>query len=58
MHTGALICFVVAIVLYGVSWLPGAIGLGLLGACFELAAWIQLFANTDGDKPHRNADDA
>ena len=58
MHAGAIICFVVAIVLYGVSWLPGAIGLGLLGACFELAAWIQLFSNTDGDAPSCNADDA
>jgi len=58
MHAGASICFVVAIVMYGISWLPGAIGLGLLGACFELAAWIQMFANTDGDELRRNADDA
>jgi membrane associated rhomboid family serine protease len=41
-HIGALICFAVALLLYFVSWLPGAWALGILGFLFEVAAWAQV----------------
>jgi hypothetical protein len=53
MHVGAAICFAIAMALYLASWMPGAIALGMLGVCFELAAWVQLFADSDGAKKKR-----
>jgi len=40
MHIGALVCFLLATVFYLSASLPGAIGLGILGVVFELAAWV------------------
>ena len=53
MHIGAAICFAIAIALYLASSMPGAIALGVLGFCFELAAWVQLLADGDGPKKKR-----
>ena len=41
-HIGAITCFALAFFLYGLSWLPGAIGLSLFGTAFEIAAWVQV----------------
>ncbi|MBP6748702.1 MAG: hypothetical protein KA144_03600 [Xanthomonadaceae bacterium] len=38
-HVAALICFLAAMALYALSWMPGVFALGLLGACFEVVAW-------------------
>jgi len=37
LHSGALLLFILAMALYEMS--SAAIGLGILGALFELAAW-------------------
>ena len=46
-HLGALVCFGLALVCYFVSWAPGAWGVGIVGALFEVAAWVQVFAGPD-----------
>jgi len=40
MHVGAVICFVLAFLFYMASWAPGAYGLGAVGLCFEVVAWL------------------
>jgi asparagine N-glycosylation enzyme membrane subunit Stt3 len=39
-----LVCFAIAMLLYAVAWLPGAIGFGVLGAVFEIVGWWDLLS--------------
>lgn len=43
LHAAAIAFFATALLFYGLSWLPGAIGFALFGVLFELAAWIVVF---------------
>ena len=45
MHTGAVICFALAILSYLTEW-GGAGGFGALGVVFEVIAWI-IWINRD-----------
>ena len=50
-HVGAVVCFAIAFVLYGLaSWGPGAIGFAVFGAVFEAAAWLQVLTARRGDE--------
>lgn len=44
-HLFTLACFAIATLLYALSWIPGAIGFGILGAVFEIVAWVSLFSD-------------
>ena len=45
MHIAAAICFGVAFLCYFLASLSGvAVALGVLGMCFELAAWVIVFS--------------
>lgn len=44
-HFFTLACFAIATLLYALSWMPGAIGFGILGAVFEIVAWVSLFSD-------------
>lgn len=50
-HLFTLACFAIATLFYALSWMPGAIGLGILGAVFEIVGWVNLFF---GDQKTRN----
>ena len=56
-HIGAITCFALAFLLYGLSWLPGAIGLGIFGGVFEIAAWVQV-VNSDLKETRKNSHEA
>jgi hypothetical protein len=42
LHVVALSCFALAFLFYFASWLPGALGIGMLGIVFEVAGWVAL----------------
>lgn len=44
-HLFTLACFAIATLLYALSWMPGAIGFGILGALFEIVGWVSLFSD-------------
>ncbi len=52
MWSGAMLCFLAAIILYAMSAIPGGVALLLLGIVFELLGWLNLFnqhhAKNDG----------
>ena len=51
VHAGALICFAIAMACYALTWVPGWVGFGVVGAIFELVAWVKLFS---GKNPEVN----
>lgn len=42
-HRFTLVCFAIAMLLYAVAWMPGAIGFGVFGVVFEIVGWVSLF---------------
>ena len=48
MHKGALICFGLAALFYLLSSNTVATGLGVIGALFEIAAWVIWISSNDG----------
>ena len=49
-HRFTLACFAIAMLLYAVAWMPGAIGFGVLGAVFEIVGWLNLFSEDRKDE--------
>jgi asparagine N-glycosylation enzyme membrane subunit Stt3 len=47
LHAGAFVCFALATLFYLAAWLPGAIGLGVIGVFFEIGAWVFVFLGPD-----------
>jgi hypothetical protein len=46
-HLGALVCFVLALLFYFLSWAPGMWVIAVIGVLFEGAAWVQVWAGPD-----------
>ena len=44
-HRFTLACFAIAMLLYAVAWMPGAVGFGVLGVVFEIVGWVSLFSD-------------
>jgi uncharacterized membrane protein YesL len=40
----SLICFAIAMVCYLLAWVPGVLGFSVVGAFFEVVAWVTLFS--------------
>jgi hypothetical protein len=54
LHAGAIVCFALAMLFYLAAWLPGAIGLALIGVFFEIGAWVFVFLGPDeAESSHR-----
>ena len=49
-HLFTLACFAIATLFYALSWMPGAIGLGILGAVFEIVGWVNVFFGDQKDE--------
>ena len=45
-----LACFAIAMLLYPVAWMPGAIGFAVLGLIFEVVGWADLFLGERKDE--------
>jgi len=45
-----LVCFAIAMLLYAVAWMPGAIGLAVLGFVFEIVGWANLLFGQKKDE--------
>lgn len=49
IHLTSLVCFGIAMVCYLLTWVPGLLIFGVLGICFEIAAWVKLFSRKEED---------
>lgn len=49
-HLFTLVCFAIATLLYALSWMPGAIGFGILGTVFEIVGWVNVFFGDQKDE--------
>lgn len=45
-----LACFAIAMLLYAVAWMPGAIGFAVIGFIFEIVGWANLFLDQRKDE--------
>lgn len=52
MHTGAAVCFLLALFFYSFAWSETAMGLAVLGFLFEAVAWI-IWLTADEETSHR-----
>lgn len=47
IHLTALACFGIAMGFYLLAWVPGLFAFVLVGAFFEIAAWVKLFSRKE-----------